>query len=68
MGEDIKYENQIEQLSWNYIKLRSQEIKKQKLTVRLVLDFQKGVLGTVQDQAIVSGVSSLSLYLDKIIA
>lgn len=64
---DIIAEQKLEDTSWEYVKLRAKEIKEGNLTVRLVLDFQKGQLNAIQDQAIIAGSSTFNLYMDKLI-
>jgi hypothetical protein len=36
------------------------------LTGRLVIDFQKGCINSLQDQQIIAGVSALNFGLDKL--
>lgn len=65
-NQEVKYESRLEQLQWQYINIKSGEIKDKKLTTRLVLDFQNGVLNTIQEQSIIAGASNLSYFLDRI--
>ena len=57
----------IEQKKWDYIQQRSVEVKKNGLTARLILNFDKGNLTSIMDQSIIAGSSVTSMYLDKLI-
>lgn len=49
----------MERLYWVYIKLRLKELIENKLTNRLVIDIQRGVINDIQDQQIIAGASQL---------
>ena len=57
--------NLLQQRYWDYFVKRSNEYKLNGLTGRLVIDFQKGVINGVQDQAIIAGASVVGFYIDK---
>lgn len=62
----LKLENKLQETYWEYIVKRSNEYIEKNLTGRLVIDFQKGVINSLQDQQIVAGVSALNFGLDKL--
>jgi hypothetical protein len=63
-AKDIKTE--LQDVYWQFIKKRAEEYGKRQLTGRLVIDFQKGKVNSIFDQAVVAGASSVLFYLDKI--
>jgi len=66
MGKDIGIENKLQDIYLEYLDKRTVEIREKSLTTRLVIDFRKGVINSIQDQSIIAGVSSLNFYSNKI--
>lgn len=61
-----KLENKLQKTYWEYIVKRGKEYMDKSLTGRLVIDFQKGCINSLQDQQIIAGVSALNFGLDKL--
>lgn len=64
--DEIELENLLQNTYWKYVVERSKEYVKFDLTGRLVIDFQKGTINSIQDQQIVAGTSALIFGLQKI--
>lgn len=60
-------EDKLQEEYKTYITERSNEYMEKKLTGRLVIDFSKGKIQSIQDQAIVAGVSMLMYYSERIL-
>ena len=61
-----KLENKLQETYWEFIVKRGKEYMDKSLTGRLVIDFQKGIVNSIQDQQIIAGVSALNFGLDKL--
>ena len=65
-GIDKSIRTELQEAYWEFIKKRSEEYRDRKLTGRLVIDFQKGSINSIFDQAVIAGVSSLFFYSEKL--
>jgi len=66
MGKDIGIKRQLQDIYLEYLAKRTVEIKEKHLTTRLVIDFRRGVINSIQDQAIIAGISSVDFYSSKL--
>lgn len=67
INKPITIQEELQNKYWEYILSRSNEYFKNKLTGRLIIDFQKGEINSLQDQQIIAGVSALNFGIDRII-
>lgn len=58
-GEDQKSQ-------WRYVELRIKELLSNGYTARIIIDVQKHRINSIQDQAIISGLSQTAFYTGKI--
>ena len=63
--DDIKTE--LQEVYWEFIKKRADEYKNQQLTGRIVIDFQKGSVNSIFDQAVIAGISQAIFYSNKVV-
>lgn len=69
MGKNLDINQNRNRLQDSYTQLilaRVYKAKKNFETTRLVIDIQKGLINSIQDQNIIAGVTALENYLDMI--
>lgn len=67
MERFTKLESKLQETYWEFIVKRGKEYMDKNLTGRIVIDFQKGNINSLQDQQIIAGVSALSFGLEKLL-
>lgn len=63
----MNIKDELQDMYWQLIKTRADEYIDKQLTGRLVIDFQKGRINSVFDQAVIAGVSAVLFYQNKVL-
>jgi len=68
MGEPngFRLENELQKTYWDYVIRCSKEYMEKQLTGRLVIDFQKGIINSIQNQEVIAGQSVLFYNLNRL--
>lgn len=61
----ITLKTDIQKLYWDYITVKVAEYVEKEKTGRLVIDFQKGNINSIQDQLIIAGVTVTNYEISK---
>ncbi len=65
MGKTLKLKNELQESLWKFIKTRTGEYIENNLSGRLVIDFRKGDITQVFDNAVIAGSTVVDFYLDE---